>query len=269
MGYFFRRVLDLRSSEGTDHSEIHAIESTAISALLSYVMKLNEKQFKPLLDSMLDWMFEDMNATSRLVVGFRFLSETMQKLKSIFVPFVPTFFENAIELCSIENGKKLWRDEHIDPIHLNAFALKFFIYQCLYRSLLYDEDDILDTTMLERIVNCLTKDLKRICRPSEAFLEALGDLNARKQDFKQLDHFGKDLLSQMIGTYLSHLGYRQTLQKSICYKVFRFREVLLSMVYLGSQMLYSQLLQLCSIPLSLYHPRNRVPYERSVFSHDS
>ena len=207
-----------------DISDVFSVESCVIQAFQCFVMKLNEKQFKPVLDGLLDWMFHQPISVPRCVAGFHLLSELMQKLKSLFVVYVPAFLDTSLELWSSENivHKKGMTDAaHISPVESHAYLLHFYILQCLHRALLYDEEDILHRQNTERILSVALRALKKTYSPYECFTQRLGKIQDPDPNlhFKHSEIFQSDPLSLCLAMLLIQLGGQSGLQKSVNHKV--------------------------------------------------
>ena len=226
---FLLRLLDLRQMDLLDISDAFSVESCIIQAFQCFVMKLSEKQFKPVLDELLDWMFHQPISIPRCVAGFHLLAELMQKLKSLFVVYVPAFLDTSLELCASEDvvHKKGMTDASISPAETHAYLLKFYILQCLYRALLYDEDDILHQQSMERILSVALRALKRAYPPSDCFTQRLGEIQHPDLRFKHSEIFQSDPLSLCLAMLLIQLGGQSGLQKSVNHKVI-YATVLLS-----------------------------------------
>lgn len=216
---FFIQVFDLRHFGGLAMSEIFSVEIFSISAFLSFVMKLNEKQFKPVLDALLNWMFDDTSALARQTTGFHILSDLAQKLKSLFVGYVPAFLDKAVELCCTEMGKRPWTDQHADAQNQNSYLAKFFVVQCLYRSLVYDEDNLLHQQTMDKIITAAIKLLRKCQHPSKMFLDGIGELQDADLSFTGDEMCHSDMLSKAVAAILIHLGTVSNFQKSVTNKV--------------------------------------------------
>ncbi|KDO35584.1 hypothetical protein SPRG_00426 [Saprolegnia parasitica CBS 223.65] len=97
------------------------VEDQLIAALLALVMKLSEKQLKPLFLKLVSWVDVVLPTTqgpshARQVVFFRVVSQLSEKLKSIFVPY----FAHILPLCAsillsaIDAGAALLEAEDAD-----------------------------------------------------------------------------------------------------------------------------------------------------------
>ena len=55
MWNFILRLLEVRERDDWDNSSIVRVEGVTVELLMKFVMKLNERQFKPLFMRMLGW----------------------------------------------------------------------------------------------------------------------------------------------------------------------------------------------------------------------
>lgn len=120
-----------------DNNTIHKLESSFHSCGASYVMKLNDKSFRPLFANLVRWAVsgEGSNATgntelSRLLAFFKFFSKLQDKLKSI----ITSYFSYLIDpVSSILN-----RFANGDIVDIN---LRRILLNSLTSSFKYDQDD--------------------------------------------------------------------------------------------------------------------------------
>ncbi|KAI8846073.1 hypothetical protein BC829DRAFT_419419 [Chytridium lagenaria] len=88
----FLKVLDVRRGLGGDAGEevLMKVETSAISAFLSFVLRLNESLFKPVFMNLRSWMEDrriQQGAELRKLTFYRVVDALMTKLKSIFAPY--------------------------------------------------------------------------------------------------------------------------------------------------------------------------------------
>lgn len=120
-----------------DNNTIHRLESSFHSCGVSYVMKLNDKSFRPLFANLVRWAIsgEGSNATgntelSRLLAFFRFFNKLQDKLKSI----ITSYFSYLIDPVS----SILDRFANGDIVDIN---LRRILLNSLTSSFKYDQDD--------------------------------------------------------------------------------------------------------------------------------
>lgn len=120
-----------------DNNTIHRLESSFHSCGVSYVMKLNDKSFRPLFANLVRWAIsgEGSNATrntelSRLLAFFRFFNKLQDKLKSI----ITSYFSYLIDPVS----SILDRFSNGDIVDIN---LRRILLNSLTSSFKYDQDD--------------------------------------------------------------------------------------------------------------------------------
>ena len=98
-----------------DNNTIHRLESSFHSCGVSYVMKLNDKSFRPLFANLVRWAIsgEGSNATgntelSRLLAFFRFFNKLQDKLKSIISLIFLLDRSSLIDLGQICQWRYCW-----------------------------------------------------------------------------------------------------------------------------------------------------------------
>ncbi|KAJ3097570.1 HEAT repeat-containing protein 1, partial [Physocladia obscura] len=78
--------------------EIEKVEGSIISAFLQLVLRLNESHFKPMFFKIVDWGFSTPSSKENEIFLYRLIVALLDKLKTIFSPFVVHLVEPSIEL---------------------------------------------------------------------------------------------------------------------------------------------------------------------------
>ncbi|ORY38605.1 hypothetical protein BCR33DRAFT_720629 [Rhizoclosmatium globosum] len=87
-----------------DESDIDKVEGSIISAFLQLVLRLNESHFKPMFFKIVDWAFNENGGKENVLFLYRLVVSLLDKLKTIFSPYVLHLVDHSIELL---NGYKL------------------------------------------------------------------------------------------------------------------------------------------------------------------
>ncbi|KAJ3071130.1 HEAT repeat-containing protein 1 [Podochytrium sp. JEL0797] len=92
----FRKKHHAKFSE----SEIDKVESAIISAFLQLVLRLNESHFKPMFFKIVDWAFNATGGKENVLFLYRLVVNLLDKLKTIFSPYVLHLVDHSIELLA-------------------------------------------------------------------------------------------------------------------------------------------------------------------------
>ncbi|KAJ3254475.1 HEAT repeat-containing protein 1 [Chytriomyces hyalinus] len=107
---FFLSSFEFRKRYGSAHADadVDKVEAAIISAYLQLVLRLNESHFKPMFFKIVDWAFTASSAPSsnkaNITFLFRLVVAMLDKLKTIFSPYVLHLVDSAVEIL---NGYKL------------------------------------------------------------------------------------------------------------------------------------------------------------------
>ncbi|KAI3404561.2 UTP10 [Candida oxycetoniae] len=121
---------DNNNNNKFDQNTIHRIESSFHSCAIAYVMKLNDKSFRPLFASMVRWASTgeggtmEINYTSRLLSFYRFFNKLQESLKSI----VTSYYSYLIDTTSSsleQFAKGQLKDTTLRRIILISLSLSF------------------------------------------------------------------------------------------------------------------------------------------------
>lgn len=127
----------VESIELFDNNTIHRLESSFHQCGISFVMKLNDKNFRPLFANLVRWavdgeggFFNQSSEVSRLIAFFRFFSKLQDQLKGIITSYFSYLLDPVAKLL------QLFINHTIDSIQL-----KRILFDCLTSSFKYDQDD--------------------------------------------------------------------------------------------------------------------------------
>ncbi|GLE00791.1 hypothetical protein PINS_up009579 [Pythium insidiosum] len=87
---FFVTSLDLRRVHSAKLHDLDVVEDEVLDVLVQFILRLNEKQLKPLFLKVFEWsqhMKSPRGAADRNIVFFKLLVKLSDRLKSIFVPY--------------------------------------------------------------------------------------------------------------------------------------------------------------------------------------
>eukprot|EP00210_Caulerpa_lentillifera_P003817 g3646.t1 len=213
---FLFDALDLiHSSQNSLTLEGHAIE-----AFISFVMKLSERQFKPIFTALMDWSQKDSEegVLSRQISCFRLFGELTRKLKSLFVGYYPAFLDKMFEILTVDDKKKLKQHQTRD-----SYYLDLYIMRCLYRGLQYDEQDIFSTEITKRMISIALKYIQKRKTPDLGFMEEEIETESTARDiqFTGMEFCKTDELSITIVALLVQCGVQSSFQKIVNHKTLK------------------------------------------------
>lgn len=120
-----------------DNNTIHRLENSFYSSGIAYVMKLNDKSFRPLFASMVRWATAGEGVTlasntevSRLLAFFRFFNKMQDRLKSIVTTYYLYLIDPVVSILTRYTTGEL--------TDLNLHRIVFI---SLTSSFKYDQDD--------------------------------------------------------------------------------------------------------------------------------
>ena len=124
-----------KSNQDFDTNTIHRLESSFHSCGLRYVMKLNDKTFRPLFAGLVRWAVNgegstsDTDEVSRYIAFFRFFNKVQEQLKSIITSYYSYLIDPVSSLL-----------KRIDTME-DSINLKRMVFNSLTSSFKYDQDD--------------------------------------------------------------------------------------------------------------------------------
>ncbi|ODV77881.1 component of small subunit processosome [Suhomyces tanzawaensis NRRL Y-17324] len=119
-----------------DNNTIHRLESSFSTCGISYVMKLNDKSFRPLFANLVRWAVDGEGSNlkntevSRLLAFFRFFNKLQEKLKSIVTSYYSYLLDPVSSILTRFAEDKL-QETNLRRIILNSLTSSFK----------YDQDD--------------------------------------------------------------------------------------------------------------------------------
>ncbi|KAH3681189.1 hypothetical protein WICPIJ_007884 [Wickerhamomyces pijperi] len=131
------RLFEFRSQSEFDNNAIHRIEAVFHGISNKYVMKLNDKAFRPLFALMVRWAFYgegvvnvEISEVERLTAFFKFYNKLQESLRSIVTSYFTYFLENTVEILQRYIAGKL-----------QDLNLRRVLFSCLISAFKYDQDD--------------------------------------------------------------------------------------------------------------------------------
>ncbi|QLL33814.1 hypothetical protein HG536_0F01390 [Torulaspora globosa] len=189
---FFRLLLALfefRSISDFDDNTISRIESTVYQVANTYVLKLNDKVFRPLFVILVRWAFDregvsntKMTEIERLTSFFKFLNKLQENLKGIITSYFTYLIEPVSDLL------RKFIDGRISDINLRRVVLN-----SLTSSFKYDRDEYWKSTsrfeaICEPLVNQLSNVESVIGKYLVKAIASLAANNNRVNDHNKLMH---------------------------------------------------------------------------------
>lgn len=129
------RLSASKSDQDFDTNTIHRLESSFHSCGLRYVMKLNDKTFRPLFAGLVRWAVNgegstsDIDEVSRYIAFFRFFNKVQEQLKSIITSYYSYLIDPVSSLLKKIDGME------------DSINLKRMVFNSLTSSFKYDQDD--------------------------------------------------------------------------------------------------------------------------------
>lgn len=153
----------IRSNDETvfNKNAIARIESLLFSSELQFVMKLNDKSFRPIFSAAVSWAFDNNNLTTqddfvRVVIFIKFFNKLQENLKSIITNYYSYFLDNIYALLDKFLNKQI-------PVDVNEeyiLNVKRLVLISLNTSFKYDQDEYwLVNTRFEKMSLALTDQL--------------------------------------------------------------------------------------------------------------
>ncbi|KAI8096220.1 uncharacterized protein BX664DRAFT_290957 [Halteromyces radiatus] len=146
---FFLLAFDMRRLHpDMDSTDIDELESSIIDSFLGLVMKLNETLFKPLFLKIVDWATVEQPDENRSLFFYKLLDSLLEKLKSIFTPYIGYVVEDMMtRLTAYGNGTLL------------PDTLWNYLFTTLRKSFLYDNDNLWNADRFDKMVDPVLEQL--------------------------------------------------------------------------------------------------------------
>ncbi|CDF89203.1 probable U3 small nucleolar RNA-associated protein 10 [Zygosaccharomyces bailii ISA1307] len=192
---FFKLLLQLleyRSITNFDNNTISRIEASVFEIANSYVLKLNDKVFRPLFVLMVRWAFDGEGVTNtailpteRLASFFKFFNKLQENLKGI----VTSYFTYLLE--PVDQLLKKFVNEDIVNVNLRRLTLN-----CLTSAFKYDKDEYWrSTSRFELICESLVAQLTNVESVIGKYLvKAIASLAANNNQADEHNKFMHKLL---------------------------------------------------------------------------
>jgi U3 small nucleolar RNA-associated protein 10 len=158
---FFKLLIQLfefRSQSDLDNNAIHRLEATFHAVANAYVLKLNDKTFRPLFALLVRWAFTGegvintgISEVQRLASFFRFFNKLQENLRSIVTTYYTYFVEQTAKVL-----------ERYVTGDLEDINLRRIILNSLTSAFKYDQDEywqsqarfeLISNSLLDQLVN--------------------------------------------------------------------------------------------------------------------
>lgn len=192
---FFKLLIclfEFRSQSEFDTNTISRIESSVYAVANTYVLKLNDKVFRPLFVILIKWAFDGEGVSSesitekeRLTAFFKFFNRLQENLKGIITSYFTYLIEPVNELL------KRFISGDISDVNLRRLLLN-----SLTSSLKYDRDEYWQSTSrFELICPSLVNQLSNIEPTIGKYLvKAIGSLAAKNSSVDEHNQMMNKLL---------------------------------------------------------------------------
>lgn len=211
---FLFEALDVRLS----FQSSLVLEDHIIDAFLTFVMKLSERQFKPVFEALMDWSLRSSQegVPTRKITCFRLFTELTRKLKSLFVGYFPVFFDKVFEILTEEDKKKF--KKHLTK---DSYLLELHIMRCLHQGLLNDDQDIFSPEITKKLIPIALKYIQKRKSPDHGFnlQDVKNEEISMDLQFTGMEFCKSDDLSITIVALLIQCGMQSSLQKIVNHKV--------------------------------------------------
>lgn len=186
-------LFEFRSISDFDDNTISRIESTVYQIANSYVLKLNDKVFRPLFAILVRWAFNGegvvntkMTEVERLTSFFKFFNKLQENLKFIITSYFTYLIEPVSDLL------QKFIDGKVSDINLRRVVLNSLI-----SSFKYDRDEYWkSTSRFEAICEPLVNQLANVENVIGKYLvKAIGSLAANNNKVSDHNKFMHKLLS--------------------------------------------------------------------------
>ncbi|OUM55271.1 hypothetical protein BVG19_g4778 [[Candida] boidinii] len=103
---FLLQALEYRAISKFDNNTIHRIEASIYNCAIQYVMKLNDKSFRPLFASVCRWAFDgegsvtSIDEIDRMKSFFKFFTKLQESLRSIITSYYSYLLDSTEELLN-------------------------------------------------------------------------------------------------------------------------------------------------------------------------
>ncbi|CAD7698067.1 unnamed protein product [Ostreobium quekettii] len=183
---FLLSALGLRERAPWPMAQTAAVESACVSAFLSLVMKLSERQFRPLFSRLLEWSGRSgVGAVpeGRRAAFYRLVAALAQRLRSMFAPYFRHVLPDAVEILSrhkpptekkVKKRRKAGAEEPPLAERQTAYLLVLEVVRCIHRCCQYDNVGLMDQDRFEAVFPGVVCQL-RGPEPEREVLEGLGE----------------------------------------------------------------------------------------------
>ncbi|KXS11658.1 glycosyltransferase family 32 protein [Gonapodya prolifera JEL478] len=149
---FLMGALNAACTQANVDDGLGPVGERSIATFLTFVMRLNESQFRPLYFKLVQWVTEinknEETAHARCLVFFKLVDQLLLNLQAIFVPFVGYTLDPAL------NTLKAYRSGKLPD------ALWCCIVDCFQKTFQYDANGFVDKPIFDRLMQPLVDQLE-------------------------------------------------------------------------------------------------------------
>ena len=203
---FLTNSLEYRAVSKFDKNTIGRVESMIHSCAIAYVMKLNDKTFRPLLGMVVRWAFDGegvltgISEVERLESFYKFFNKLQENLRSIVTTYYSYILDSTVALL-----------EKFSTGALENISLRRLVIMSLTSSFKYDQTEYWQvSSRFSSISKALTAQLTNIEFPIGKFL--VKSLCALAQDISSSDDHNKEL-NDLIVSHMRVIGDREPLAR--------------------------------------------------------
>lgn len=199
---FLTNALEYRAISKFDKNTVGRIETIIHNCAIVYVMKLNDKSFRPILASIVRWAFDgegvvtEISETARLESFYKFFNRLQENLRSIVTSYYSYILDSTVSLL-----------ERFAKSELSDISLRRLVLISLTASFKYDQNEYWQVTArFNAISQALTNQLTNIEDPiGKHLVKALCSL---AQDVSSSDEHNKRL-NELIISHMRVIGDRE------------------------------------------------------------
>ncbi|TID12977.1 hypothetical protein CANINC_005076 [Pichia inconspicua] len=199
---FLTNALEYRAISKFDNNTIGRIENFIHNCAIVYVMKLNDKSFRPILASIVRWAFDgegvvtEISETERLESFYKFFNRLQENLRSIVTSYYSYILDSTVSLL-----------ERFAKGELSNTSLRRLILISLNSSFKYDQNEYWQVTArFNAISEALTSQLANIEDSIGKHLVKV--LCSLAQDVSSSDEHNKHL-NELIVSHMRVIGDRE------------------------------------------------------------
>jgi U3 small nucleolar RNA-associated protein 10 len=144
-------------------SEINAIETNILRALVTMVLKLSENNFRHLFENITQWTFkEESSDANRQITYFRFTAEASNALKSLFLIFTSNFIDQvgtSLDKCN-KSKYQNESDLHFENDTNRNMLLAESILRTINNILMHGQQNFVNTHIFNLIMQSIVDQIE-------------------------------------------------------------------------------------------------------------